>query len=48
MRLVGIIRPTNTEEIDVPLEPGQHSEALEALRAKVPEGYQLVSTRRQD
>jgi len=48
MKLVGVIRPTNTEEIAVELQPGQYDKSREELLAKVPEGWQLLYTRRED
>lgn len=49
MKLVGVIRPTNTKEIEVDLEVGKFDVAHEELLAKVPEGWQLLYTiRRED
>ncbi|MGB3414039.1 MAG: hypothetical protein WBA28_04925 [Microbacteriaceae bacterium] len=43
MRIIGTIRPTETKEIEVEAET--YTEAYELLKAQIPEGYQLLSTR---
>lgn len=40
----GTIRPTETREIAVEVPDG--ADATEALKAEVPEGWQLISMRR--
>jgi len=45
MRLVGVIRPTETKEISA--EGDSYDEAKAALEAALPEGWQLLSIRQQ-
>lgn len=44
-KLIGVIRTTETRQITV--EVDERSEAIEMLRAQVPEGYQLLAVRRE-
>lgn len=48
MKLVGVIRPTNTDEVSVDYVPGHYDETLDQLRAAVPDGWELLSVRRKD